>query len=109
MLKQIDDARVAQRRAETQLAKAQEQNASLRSELAELRQRAHREQQDQAATQHTLTALQSRLTEVEVLAANRERALITQTAQVEAAQRVIGTLEAALQRPRRTRSQPSAP
>lgn len=109
MLKQIDDARVAQRRAEAQLAKAQEHNASLRAELAELRQRTHRDQQDLAATQHTLATVQSRLAEVEALAADRERALITRTAQAEAAQRVIGTLEAALQRPRRVRSQPLAP
>jgi chromosome segregation ATPase len=108
MLKQIDDSRVMQRRAEAHLAKVQEQNASLRTELAELRQRAHRDQQELAAAQHTLTTLQSRLTEVEALAADRERALITQTAHAEAAQRVIGTLEAALQRPRRARPQPPA-
>jgi len=108
MLKQIDEARVIQRRAETHLTKVQEQNTGLHTELAELRQRTHRDQQGLAAAQHTLKTLQSRLVESEALAADRERALITQTAQAEAAQRVIGTLEAALQRPRRGRPQPSA-
>lgn len=108
MLKQIDDARVSQRRAETQLTKAQEQNASLRAELADVRQRGHRAQQELASAQHTLASVQHRLAEAEALAADRERALITQTAHAEAAQRVIGTLEAALQRPRRARSQPPA-
>lgn len=108
MLKQIDDARMSQRRAETQVTKAQEQNASLRAELADVRQRAHRDQQELAGAQHTLAAVQRRLAEAETLAADRERALITQTAHAEAAQRVIGTLEAALQRPRRARSRPPA-
>jgi len=108
MLNQVDGARVSQRRAETHLAKVQEQNANLRAERAEMRQRSHRDQQDLAATRRTLAAAQSQLAEAEALAADMERSLIAQAAQAEAAQRVIVTLEAALQRPRHARSRPTA-
>lgn len=106
MLKQVDDARTAARRSEAQLTKAHEQNANLRAELAELRQRAVRDQQDLVAAREAAAEAHTRQTDAERLSAERERALITSTAQAEAAQRVIGTLEAALQRGRRVRAQP---
>lgn len=109
MLKQVDDARLAVQRSEARLAKAHEQNATLRSELAELRARAARDQQDLAATRDALTAAHARQADAEHENAACERALITATAQAEAAQRVIGTLEAALQRGRRGRIPPPAP
>ena len=106
MLKQVDDARTAARRSEAQLTKAQEQNANLRAELAELRQRPVRDQQDLVAAREAAAEAHTRQVDAERLSAERERALITSTAQAEAAQRVIGTLEAALQRGRRVRAQP---
>lgn len=107
MLKQIDDARTAARRSEAQWTKAQEQNTVLRTELAELRQRASRDQRDLASAREAVAAAQARQVDAERLSAERERALITTTAQAEAAQRVIGTLEAALQRGRRGRTTPA--
>jgi hypothetical protein len=109
MLKQIDDARVARRRAEAQLAKAREQNVNLRTELAERRQRAHHDQKSLAAAQHALVTTQEQLVQIEARAADRERALISTAAQAEAAQRVIGTLETALKRLRRARPRSPRP
>lgn len=108
MLKQVDDARIAARRSDAQLATVREQSATLRAELAELRQRAARDLQDLTAARGALAAAQTRQADADRHDAERERALITATAQVDAAQRVIGSLEAALQRGRRGRTPPPA-
>ncbi|WP_266170744.1 DNA-binding protein [Dyella subtropica] len=109
MLKQVDDARVAHRRTETQLTRLQEQHTTARTELAEVRQRALRDQQELTASRHALASAQERIAQLETHATERDRALVSVTAQYEAANRIIATLEATLKASgRRPRSRPQA-